>query len=154
MKTGKRPESPHGAIPIDESILPLVEALNGMPGIDTVGSCGGDAEPISGGSWPLGSWYVKVRIEQNPVGWRTLEFLSWVINHDAHNGEDPSKVWLVPTSVPPYLNTPGEMLTFTIECHDDESDSAKDWSRWLTEVFADLYVPVDPVRRRIGLKGT
>lgn len=136
---------------IDENIRPLVEVLNSYPGVMTIGSCGGHTEPISGGSWAAGTWYVLVTFSQNLIGWRSLEFLAWAINSDAHKGENPSNAWLIAQSYPPWLNTPGETLRFSFECRGDDhgGDLPVKWANWLREILDELYVPVEPKRKRL-----
>jgi hypothetical protein len=98
---------------IDVKIRALVDALNAFDGVATLGSCGGHPEPLEGGQWPEGTWYVTFKIRHDTHGWRALEFLAWLINHDYTQAEP--RVRLYPDSVPPYLNTPGSMLKFALE---------------------------------------
>ena len=98
---------------IDVKIRTLVDALNSFDGVATLGSCGGHPEPLKGGQWPEGSWYVTFKIRPDTHGWRALEFLAWLINHDYTQAEP--RVRLYPDSAPPYLNTPGSMLKFALE---------------------------------------
>ena len=58
---------------IDPSIRELVRALNAFPGVTTIGSCGGHPDP-GPGQWPEGSWYIKMKFDQNEDGWMALEF--------------------------------------------------------------------------------
>ena len=50
-----------------------------------------------------------------------MEFLAWLYSDMIRAGE---RLKLFPTSPPPYLNTPGECLSFVIECYplDDDQD--------------------------------
>jgi hypothetical protein len=98
---------------IDAKIRPLVNALNAFDGIATLGSCGGHPEPLKGGQWPEGSWYVTFTVRRDTHGWRALEFLAWLINHDYTRAE--AGVMFYPDALPPYLNTPGSMLKFALE---------------------------------------
>ena len=86
---------------------------NAFEGVATLGSCGGHPEPLKGGQWPEGSWYVTFKLRPDIHGWRALEFLAWLINHDYVESEP--RVRLYPDSVPPYLNTPGSTLKFALE---------------------------------------
>lgn len=95
---------------IDPNIAALVRALNAFEGVTTVGSCGGHEEP-TGGGWPAGCFYVKFTVDRSDAAWLALEFLTWAINHDG--GGDP--VQLVMDAYPPFMNTPGEMLSFIVE---------------------------------------
>jgi hypothetical protein len=102
---------------LDESIAPLVRALNSFRGIKTIGSCGGHAAPLQPGQWEEGSWYVKFKVLPNEHGWFAVEFLAWLINTDGK-----SRNWnFYPVAAPPSLNSPGEMLCFVIEGYDGES---------------------------------
>ena len=81
LKTAVTPEPE-----IDSKIRRLVDALNAFDGIATLGSCGGHPEPLKGGQWPEGSWYVTL-----------------------------AGVMFYPDALPPYLNTPGSMVKFALE---------------------------------------
>ena len=98
---------------IDAKIRRLVDALNAFDGIATLGSCGGHPEPLNGGQWLEGSWYVTFTVRRDTHGWRALEFLAWLINHDYTRAE--AGVMFYPDALPPYLNTPGAMLKFALE---------------------------------------
>jgi hypothetical protein len=98
---------------IDKNILPLVKALNEFEGVHTVGSCGGHENP-SHGQWPAGTFYVKFDLDHTEHGWRALEFLAWFVNEVMANTEKGTAT-LMPVSPPPYLNTPGDCLSFVIE---------------------------------------
>lgn len=107
---------------IDAKIRKLVDALNAFDGVATLGSCGGHPEPLEGGQWPEGSWYVTFRLSRDTHGWRALEFLAWLVNHDYSVGEP--RVRLYPDSAPPYLNRPGAMLKFALEgCEGADPDA-------------------------------
>ncbi len=63
---------------------------------------------------PIDAGWVKFGLKQAPLGWRTLEFLAWLYTDMLRAGE---RLKFFPTSPPPYLNTPGECLSFVIECY-------------------------------------
>jgi hypothetical protein len=74
-----------------------------------------DGESIDAG-------WVKFGLEQSALGWRTLEFLAWTYTDMIRAGE---RLKFFPTSPPPYLNTPGNCLSFIIECYpigDDQDE--------------------------------
>jgi hypothetical protein len=143
MSTTPASESTHPASPpIDASILQLVEALNAFAGVHTIGSCGGHPEPLKGGQWPAGSWYVKFRVEQSEPGWRALEFLAWLINNAYQR--DEHHVTLYPTAPPPYLNTPGQVLAFALEGYDGEDPNQL--ADRMDHIRASAYIP--PLGRR------
>ena len=76
-------------------------------------------DPIDGG-------WVKFGLQQSPLGWRTLEFLAWLCA-DMIRAEE--RLMFFPTSPPPYLNTPGECLSFVIECHPPDGEQDKRFRR-------------------------
>ena len=127
---------------IDPPIQHLVDALNAFAGIHTIGSCGGHPEPLHGGQWPAGSWYVKFRVDRDAHGWRALEFLAWLINNDYQRAEH--HVTLFPTAPPPYLNTPGRVLAFALEGYDGEDPNKL--AEWMDQLRRRLYVPPTPSR--------
>jgi hypothetical protein len=109
-------ETAKKAIPyaeLDPNIVSLVRALNRYPGVRTMGSCGGHEVITNPSQWEAGTWYVKFSLPANRFGWLLLEHLSWAINHDCRRAG--RQAMLLPTSMPPFLNTPGECLAFVIE---------------------------------------
>lgn len=98
---------------LDATIAHLVHTLNAFEGVTTIGSCGGHDQP-GPGQWPAGSWYVTFRIARDAHGWRALEFLAFCVETFGHG----RGIILRPSSPPPYLNTPGRMLRFALECYD------------------------------------
>ena len=71
--------------------------------------------PLQGkaGEAPTEAGWVKFGIAKTELGWRTLEYLAWVVGDMLAAGE---RLRFFPTAPPPYLNTPGECLSFVIEC--------------------------------------
>src|SRR5262245_17554545 len=63
---------------------------------------------------PIDAGWVKFGLKQSRSGWLTLEFLAWICADMNSAGE---RLRFFPTSPPPYLNTPGECLSFVIECY-------------------------------------
>jgi hypothetical protein len=65
---------------LDTNIISLVEVLNSLPGIKTLGSCGGHENPTSI-QQPLGEWFVSFYVAHTKGGMRSLEYiagsLSW-----------------------------------------------------------------------------
>jgi hypothetical protein len=122
---------------IDPLIQHLVDALNAFDGIRTHGSCGGHPEPLLGGQWPAGSWYVKFRVDKSEHGWRALEFLAWLINNAYQR--DEHHVTLYPVAPPPYLNEPGEVLSFALDGYDGEDPNAL--ADWMDQLRHDAYTP-------------
>lgn len=97
---------------LDPNIAPLVKALNSFRGVQTIGSCGGHAEP-KGGQWEEGTWYVKFEVAKTEEGCYALEFLAWIVNCDGKRAGTP--VYLYPYAPPPQLNPPGELLSYCLE---------------------------------------
>lgn len=97
---------------LDSNMVKLCRALNKFSGIYTISSCGGHENPASY-QRPEGSWSVSFTVEHNEHGWRALEFITWVINNALARGG--FQVHLSPYSPPPYLNEPGNALTFLID---------------------------------------
>jgi hypothetical protein len=60
-----------------------------------------------------------MKFDQNEAGGMALEFLAWAINRDY---SAVHSVFLYPTSPPPYLNEPGQMLAFALEGQETEAD--------------------------------
>ena len=90
---------------LDANMVKLVRVLNSYPGVTTIGSCGGHEEPRKPVQWRAGTWYV-------------LEFLAWAINNDAARTLDSwDSLALLPKAAPPFLNTPGDMLSFVLESY-------------------------------------
>ena len=56
--------------------------------------------------------WVKFGLPKSENGWRALEFLAWAVDDLQNSGY---RIRFVPTSPPPYLNSPGECLAFVIE---------------------------------------
>jgi hypothetical protein len=57
--------------------------------------------------------WVKFGVSSDTLGWRTLEFIAWVIDDMRRANE---RIEFTPTAPPPYLNEPGDCLSFVIEC--------------------------------------
>lgn len=121
---------------LDTRIKPLVEAVNALPGIVTLGSCAGHPDPKPG-QYPEGRWYVKFQVEHNEEGWRSLEFLAWIAS-DLQRGN--YAVILEAKSPPPYLNYPGASLSFVLEGEDVDPEETV--ARFLSQMHADCYVAV------------
>lgn len=107
--------------PYGEMDLPIVElckTLNSLPGIRTVGSCGGHPEPVSHASAQPGEWWVTFRCDlgadDRPTldGWLSAEYVAWAF-YDL--GKADKAAWMSVFSPPPWVNEPGKMLTFQLE---------------------------------------
>ena len=68
--------------------------------------------------------WAKMRYRKDATGHRSLEFLAWLTT-DISRAGDP--LYFFPTAAPPYLNDPGEVLSFVIEIYrNDMKDSRFD----------------------------
>jgi hypothetical protein len=119
----------------------LCDAINGLPGLWTVGPCGDLQE---GGPRPADPWQVTFwcQVEDNDHrpsadAWLSLEFIAWCI-HDIGRS---NAVQLIATSPPPYLNEPAHSLRFIIEGNTGagdpiEANGVAGWiEEWATEVY-------------------
>lgn len=122
---------------IDANIVSLVRVLNAYPEVTTIGSCGGHRTITNASQWQAGSWYVKFEIAPTEHGWYVLEFLAWAINEDFRHTYP--QVTLLPTAPPPYLNAPGNVLSFVIECFDGPPPD--ELAESLEQVASDLVLP-------------
>lgn len=66
----------------DPNMDRLVAALNGCPGIHTLSSCGGHADPEPGHA-PEGEFNVCFTVEPSAGGWRSLELILWACGGEA-----------------------------------------------------------------------
>lgn len=79
----------------------------------------GDPEPSDDADDYAIGW-VKFGIAKSEMGWRTLEFLAWAFMEDLKRADVPLQ--LFPIAPPPYLNDPGDCLSFVVEMLDDPDD--------------------------------
>ena len=126
---------------MDEPIIRLCKAINALPGIRTIGSCGGHEE---GGELPADRWHVSLKVDvgedERPTyaGWLSLEFLAWALNDLSHSD---LHIDFLALASPPYLNDPGHMLMFSIEASRAgeggiEANDGAEWiERWIEELF-------------------
>ncbi len=128
---------------IDANMQRLVEVLNGFTGIGTLESCGGHPAPRSH-QWPEGEWYLQFEVDHSEHGWFALEFITWVVTDYVRSGHN---VILYPVAPPPYLNTPGSVLSFVLEGHGGEDPN--DLAVWMDKTRRAYYIPpVDRSRSR------
>ena len=112
---------------LDANIVELVRVFNSFPGIYTVGSCGGHANPESYQS-PEGSWDIVFVVEvddSRPTrdGWLSLEFLVYAFNNWFYRSG--LKVFIGPYSAPPHFNEPGNTMTFRAAGPENPSEIAR-----------------------------
>ena len=106
---------------IDPPVRALVRVLNGFLGIHTVGSCGGHVTPGPVGN-PAGQWDVSFAVDHTEDGWYALEWLAWITQDSWRAGKHVS---IIVRAAPPYLNTPGATLFFTLS-GDTHSEAGQD----------------------------
>jgi hypothetical protein len=61
--------------------------------------------------------WAKMRYQRNETGHRSLEFLAWVTT-DMSRARDPISFY--PTAAPPYLNEPGNVLSYVIQVYHND----------------------------------
>jgi hypothetical protein len=94
-------------LPHQASVEDLRAAIESFPGTSWV-SCGVQKEAESQVAW------VKFGVKKSELGWRTIEFIAWLYTDMSRAGE---RVFLFPTAPPPYLNEPGQCLSYVLEVH-------------------------------------
>ncbi len=101
---------------LDPPIVALCRAINALPGLRTMWSCGGHAEPLTAESLPADEWSVTLRVQlgndHRPTleGWLSFEWFTWFV-HDLRRAR---AVALEVDAMPPWLNDPAEMVTLTL----------------------------------------
>jgi hypothetical protein len=108
-------------------VLPTKNGMTPIAEVETAIKCFEAVEwsssgyPLAGGDAgePADAGWVKFGLRPSKLGWRTLEFLAWVCTDMAQAGE---RLRFFPTAPPPYLNTPGECLSFVLECYPKDGD--------------------------------
>jgi len=95
---------------IDANMRNLVRIMNKIPGVKTIGSCGGHSDPQPG-QWDAGKWYLKFSLDLAERD--TLDWLAWAINNDLRSAYP---VFLMPIMPPPNLN-PDIHANWVIECY-------------------------------------
>lgn len=104
-----------------ERVKQAVESFEGITG----SSCGDPKPDDDDPSWIHPGW-VKFEIEKTELGWRVLEFLAWVTGDMLRAGE---RLKFFPSSPPPYLNEPGNCLSFVIEVHPKDGDQEERFTK-------------------------
>lgn len=120
---------------LDEPVVGLCRVLNVLPGLWTLGSCGGhegggqdeQGRNLPAGERPANEWSVRLRLELQgwaPTleAWLSLEFLSWVI-YDL--GKAKKAVDLCAFAGPPFVNEPAHMLIFELHGYRDGSGGVR-----------------------------
>lgn len=106
--------------PIDQ----IKQAIEAFTAVECA-SCGYPTETEDGEERIDAGW-VKFKLCQDTLGFRTLEFLAWVVNDMLNAGE---RLHFFPVSPPPYLNVPGRSLSFVLECYPENGDEESRFKR-------------------------
>jgi len=122
-----------GKIPygeMDANIVGLAKVLNSFDGIYTTSSCGGHQNNTPY-QLPFGSWEVTFKLRparQNSPSldaWLSLEYLVFLFSK-CYN-PDKGSVIITPFSPDPYLNHPGNSISFTLNGKDTDPDKVAGW---------------------------
>lgn len=97
--------------PIDARVQDLVATLNHLPGITTLGSCGGHPDP-GPRQWPAGACYVKFTASEAGGGLVSVHFINWVLRDFRRQGTPWRVVGLRP---PADVAAPPDELVFALE---------------------------------------
>ena len=100
-----------------KSISDIKTELDRFEGI-TWSNCGYPLK-IDGQEKSIKVGWLKFEIEKSELGWRTLEFIAWIIDDLMRSGEE---IHFFPTSPPPFLNEPGQCLSFVMEFYPESGD--------------------------------
>jgi hypothetical protein len=118
---------------LDSNVRELVRELNQFPDLHTLGSCGGHPERITAVSAPEGRWWVTLHPDWTDDGRISLEFVAWAVRDLARANH---LLFLEAFACPPWLNEPGEGLTFQLTGIDvDPQDVADFLAKWRVERF-------------------
>ena len=82
--------------------------------------------------------WAKMRYKRDDTGHRSLEFLAWVTT-DMSRARDPISFY--PTAAPPYLNEPGEVLSFVVQIYHDGMKEVQfdDMIKFIDQCHDDYY---------------
>ena len=116
-----------------EPIERIRRAVEGFEAV-TWANCGYPLESSVDES-PTDAGWVKFGLEKSETGWRTLEFLAWLVNDMVRAGE---RLHFFPTAPPPYLNEPGACLSFVLECYPYSGDMAERFQK-VSEFIEDCH---------------
>lgn len=116
----------------------MVRELNAFPGIYTIGSCGGHADPKP---FQLDArhWNVIFRIDHTDAAYLSLEFVGWFFQ--------ASGVPLSVGAAPPDLNGPGTVLYFAVNGVDLDPE---EFAKQLATARDVLYVTAEELAEEEG----
>jgi len=115
---------------MDSNIVSLVKALNAFDGIYTISSCGGHRNNKSY-QLPRGRWDIFFRLKPARVNspsvqaWLTLELLAYAFSKCFDTGK--GNISLTVSSPSPFLNGPGECISFILKGKDVDPDVLANW---------------------------
>jgi hypothetical protein len=126
---------------LDPSIVSLVRAINALPGIWTIGSCGGHEE---GGSLPSDLYEVMFQFEidgdRRPTAeaWQAFEYLAWFADEC---GDLSLRVWAdMGQAIVPWRRTrpePGRTVMFELSGFREGGDEPDHRAYCLTDWYED-----------------
>lgn len=125
---------------MDQNIVGLAKAINAFDGIYTIDSCGGH-ENNTPYQLPAGNWEVTFKLRparrHSPSldAWLSLEFLAYAFCKcwSRDNGD----VRIATFSGSPYLNGPGNSISFTLEGSGADPDEVAKWLLVNGEIYLD-----------------
>jgi hypothetical protein len=126
---------------LDSNIENLVNTMNLLPGIETLGSCGGHDKPTSY-QMPQGQFLITFNVKPNAAGssnlYRLIQF-ALVKSFGTFR----------PFSAPPYLNTPGKTLYFSWDGVGDPEKAGSELEKLLPRYLkANVeFPPIDEMER-------
>jgi hypothetical protein len=125
---------------LDSNVRELVRELNQFPDLHTIGSCGGHPEPLTKVSAPEGHWWVTLQPDWTDDGRVSLEFVAWAARDLARAKHI---VFLQVFACPPWLNRPGDELTFELIGIDADPDHV---AGFLAESRAEWFISAAEIR--------
>lgn len=128
---------------VPEHLVHLCRTINALPGI--VANCWDEQVTIAD-PYPVSAWYLSWSIlpaephssvlEAGPhrEGWATTEWLVWLLRDLNRSGKEVAQYT---TSPPPYLNTPGESLSFGVYAPRNSGDTLNpdDLADWVAQLW-------------------
>jgi hypothetical protein len=130
---------------LDPPVVELVRVLNDLPGIYTIASCGGHANPGPCGG-TADQWWVTFQLDQRddlaptPEAWLSLEWIGWVFHDMRKAGR---RLMLTCASLPPMLNEPGRTLLYSLEGNRDTDRGLEpdDLAAAMVDTYEPLWFP-------------
>jgi hypothetical protein len=124
---------------MDPNIVALAKTISSFDGLYTISSCGGHADNKHY-QLPADEWEVSFQLEparQNSPSvraWLALEFLVYAFCKCF--GSDEGDVKITTFSPSPYLNGPGQSISFSLEGKGVNPDEVAKWLRGFKKEFS------------------